>query len=420
MMRWLALLTLLFAARATAVDVDEPNVVDVLEMVRTTSPVRKTLDAVEKGRAASIDAAEANYLPTLEFNVVATEGFPAGVAQLGGLPGAAFRSGPAAGLVVRQPVWDFGRSAAAVEARRAEALAGRIKELSTIDQEAALALQTFVECAYARESARQWKDMLGDFETIHAQIRAFVRSGQRSLVEETLAVSQVEEAKTQIAYHERREEMLRALLAERLGRSADSIRCPVLGDKTRAPMIAPTKLPLEDNPAMRAAEAETLLWEAEETKAQREFGPQLQAIASYGIMMNRSAEPDTYAIGLGLRVPLFDGGREQRATAMARAQRDIAVARRDAIRAQLRLEALQLRAKAQLEEQRRDRLRAEVRLLRNAFSRARQRYFLLQGQLADLREAVRNLAQRRSALARARYEAHLARAMYLLLTSPAT
>lgn len=387
---------------------DELSLSSLLERVKSTHPARKIGEANIKGAEAQVSAEKTGYLPTLELNAVYTDGFPAGIINLNGIPGAAFRSGPAAGLAIKQSIWDFGRTSSSVDVAKADYEVKKAESEVLIDQSAEGVTRDFFECVRLKEQNRAWTKLKEEFKVVYNQVQSFVRSGQRSRVEELLAKSQLEDAETRTHDYDLRLRDVKQRISQILQMNSVQAECPYLGEKTNSKQVS--GIQKSNSSLIQLAQSEIDLAQSQVERSKANIRPKLFALASIGMMQNESAGSKNYGVGVGLVAPLFDSFRNKHETEHFKALAQAKEARAQFINQQLDEVNSRYDENINSSRFRVQRLTRELDLGLQGLELAKKRYSLMEGKLVDLREAIRNVSQIQSALvdARVQYQMNLA------------
>jgi outer membrane protein TolC len=369
------------------------SLMEVLDLAEKTDPTIRARKAGESAAAAQIGVARSGYLPTASFQALDTTGFPAstGYLGLGGLVGSPFRSGAAAGVVGQETIYDFGKTESQVDVAEKDVEARR-QETRLAAQDAKIrAFRTFVECSRLRSEAELFRDLQRDAAVVSKEVGKFVRTGQRSIVDGYLSKAQVEEASTSAAAAEAQLFEQEKALALAIGLPSGITGCPPLQDtpEWNVPAAAP-----EQHPLVAAEVADLATEKARKEAIRANYRPTVNLVGALGWMEKARLVPKSpYAVGIGVNVPLFSGFKDdyelERSDALIYGHEAQVEARKLAVaEANGRFNQRLAGASAQI-----DHIRTEQELARRAFNEARQRYFDAQGDLTDLREAIKNLSR---------------------------
>ena len=328
--------------------------------------------------------------------------------------GSPYRSGFSAGLVAQQKLFDFGQTLNGV--RAAESTARRQREETGIvryqvDTEA---LRAFYDCAKNRTQKEEWKKLVDEAALVAREVTRFVKTGQRSVVDRYLAEAQKEEALTAAADYEQRQQSASQRIAVLTGLKPDESQCITL------PEDASTGYPSGESPYLSTAKQDLEAAKARLDQTKAFNYPVLVGVGSFGYLQDARVVPkQDYALGAGLILPLFEGGRisaqvDRAAAAVTEKESEVSAT-------QQRLDDLntQLDQSIGSAHVRMDHLNTEATLARDGFAIAKKRYLAFQGTLIDVREALRNLSRTETDLIRARSEFLQSRGLKELLNGAA-
>lgn len=371
--------------------------VGLAEVLRQAAAASPDVAAARLGAVAAesrIGAAEAAYYPSASLQAVETTGFPGSTGHLGttGLTGSPYRAGPAAGLTVTIPIWDFGRTSSAVTAaeheaksRAEEAEYARYSVYQTV-------LHIYYRCAMHRELTEAWESVSQNAMLVRDAVHKFVKTGQRSVVERYLSESQLEQAHTQSAvYREKLEEQVKEL-ALLTGMPADAIQCPTLPAADAADSVFHGAG--RPNPSIQAAAEDAEAARARLAQARSDYLPKLVGAADLGLLSDvRLVQEKYYALGAALILPVFEGFRTkhqvEEATALVSSAEKRLEARKLAVAdLNLRYDKAIAGAKTALVH-----VRKEYELAAEGFKVAKERFLRLQGSVVDVRAALDNLSR---------------------------
>ena len=391
----------------------EPDAItlhEVLDKAVSSSQRVQTTMALEVAAAADVGIAKAGYLPTAEFQLIDSIGFPGSSSALGisGIAGSPYRSGLAGGFVVQQQIWDFGLTDAKIHVAEKDVDSRRVLTQFEAQRAQLAALAIFTKCSEQQSEAKFYKHLVKDTQLVAKEVGNFVRTGQRTVVDRYLAEAQVQQAKTSLAEAEARVVELEKALALAIGAQGRSPQCPGVAS------VAAWKV-AETVPYIEAAIADLQVEEARRELIRSEYTPKINLLGSLGLMeRSRLVDKASYALGVGISVPLFNGFKEDyqldRSAALITSKRlEVAARKYDLSQTNAHYDELIVAAQTRL-----DHLRGEEELANKALNVARQRYFESEGSLTDLREAIRNFSRANSEMIRAQaalFEASSERAL---------
>lgn len=395
MRKWTALIffSLCLSSSLSAAEKNILSVDQVMHLTELNSPQLSADRYRELAAHKSVDIARANYFPTLNFEAIQSTGFPGSSSSVGvtGLMDSPFREGLSTGLVAQQIVYDFGRTYYDVEASKKETEYTHQSTRVTLYQVKQLALQTFYECSFFRTQQMKWENLAKESCVITKEAQHFVDTGQRSIVDRYLSKAQTEEAQTAAAFYGTRLKESIYRLAVIMGVPADHFMCPLLPHqltKSLNPNIG-----YEASPLLNRAVVGTKVAQARFKQEKANLLPKIVAVASVGEMAHkRLVQRQDYAAGIGLIFPIIDlhaSGQIQRAKAVVSArEKDVEAEKQYLGEANARYDEIIKSSEVKLNH-----LHYEYELAQKAFKSAKERYFSLEGDLVDLREAWRNLVR---------------------------
>lgn len=340
--------------------------------------------------------AETADLPSVAAEAIDSTGFggSTGLLGVGGIMGSPYRSGYGYGLVATQTIFDFGQTSHAKDAAEAEIETSKADVQVVRDDVLRGAVDAYVQCALAESERENWASINQETATLAREISKFVRTGQKSIVEDALARGQQDEASRTEATFDKRIVFLKQRLAVITGWAADKIECGAIEGAVVPSVSTAAK-------AAIVARAEASLHAANEElrSARSGYLPKLVGLASVGdVEDTRVVQKTDYALGVGLTIPLFDSGRTN--VEVDRAKANIEKSTHDLKAAQQALDESNARydEAIQAAQTELDLLKQDLGDAEKAFSQAKKRYQAMSGSLVDLRESVRNLSRVRAEL----------------------
>ncbi|MCC2671156.1 MAG: outer rane efflux protein [Armatimonadetes bacterium] len=379
--------------------------------------------AASASRAAAarsrIDQARAPLRPRIDLQFSASEGLP-GAPQIfiGGLAGSPFKKRVGGSVTLTQTLLDFGRTRAAVRARRAEA-AGSEQALQADRNQTVLEVrQAYFQALQARHLLEVNRQILEQRRLVARQAETLRENGQASRVDVELAEVQVSQAELALVAVGAEIENAYASLGAAIGQPVPSSTRleEVSASPTEAgPAEAAVTAALRDRPELRQLDAQAKAAESQIAVARAGKRPLFTGIASVGKvnpgpLIENADKP--YAVAVVLAFPLVTGGLVE--AQVEEAQHAAAAARsaRDELANQVRQQVVSALANLAAAE---EGLRvAEVQLPRaqDALSLATQRYQVQLGSIVELGQAQVAFANAQNDVIRARYDRALARAAF--------
>lgn len=386
-----------------------------MHLAELNSPLLSAAKFREIAARKSIDIACADYFPVINAEAIDSTGFPGSSGELGeaGLMGSPFRKGLTGGVEVQQTIVDFGRTHYNVEAANYESMATTENTKVTTYQVKQLALQIYYQCAEFRTLRDTWANLSQESAIITKEVQHFVNTGQVSIVDRYLSKAETAQALTAKAFFAEQLDQATNELSVLMGIPTTAFSCPRL----------PKELTQSLNPNT-SSEHSPLLWRAvaDANVAQAKLGrekagllPKIVAIASAGAMQEtHDVNIANYSVGVGVIVPLLDlkvRGNIQRATALSFAKRrEVAAEKLYLDETDAKYDRIIYSTEIRLQH-----LNEELQLARKAFEVAKERYFTLEGNLIDLREAFRNLSRVETDIENTRTQLLLAKGSKALL-----
>ena len=341
--------------------------------------------------AKKIEVEKTALMPKFMVGGIDTIGLPGSgsLSDFGGFMGSPFREGWSVGLFAAETVYDFGKTSSRVEA------AEKNKELSIQQRQveqmkvSGQVLELYLACAAASSKLDLYRLISLEANSIQKEVRNFVRTGQRSVVEDYLITAQAtdflqkkEDAKVALEFSKKQLGQYADLAPEKVG-------CENLENLD---WLTAQKVPSsEESPYIKFATSRLKLAQAELQNRHTQERPWIEITGSAGDMENVRLVPnDSWAAAVGFVIPIWDGGKTDHQE--AEALQAVAEGEKDLAAAQQRLDAERL-ALDRLYERNKVRvgyLGAENKAAKDALHLAKERYQSYSGGLIDLRESDRN------------------------------
>jgi outer membrane protein len=391
----IALILYLYLSISIAKEARPLSLDEAMHLAEINSPSLSAAEFNEIAAKKSIDIARAAYYPTINAEAIDSVGFPGSSNVLGieGLMGSPFRKGVAGGIVAQQIIWDFGRTFYSVETAKHEAESTHQNTRVTVYQVKQFTLQLYYECSKFRTLRDDWSNLSKESAIITKEALHFVNTGQVSIVDKYLSKAETERAITAEVFFA--EQMHQAInqLAVLMGISSNTFTCPRLSNRLTSTLNPNT--PIDQSPFLWRAVADANAAQAKLEEAKAGFMPKIVAVASTGDMEKtnpKTIKKTEYAAGIGITLPLFNlevRGNIQRAAALAVGKNQEVCAQK------LFLEETNAKYDRLIcsSEVRLHHLSYQFQLAKKAFKVAKERYFTLEGNLIDLREAFRDLSE---------------------------
>jgi outer membrane protein len=375
---------------------DSPTllIMDILRRAENTSPELKAAVERENQARETIKIFQSAYYPDLNLEGIDSTGFPGSTSALGvqGIMGSPFRKGPAAGVVSKLTLYDFGRTRYGVASARQELYAAEQERKILRFRIYQTALRAYFDACRFRNQQETWLNLEGEIAQVTKEVDRFVKTGQRTVVERYLVQDQEEEADTtQAAYGERYRVSLHRL-ALLTGLDEHQMAAPLLHPLSEQVYAGLRQEP--ESPLLTAAAANVDVARDLAQQAKAENWPVLSAMGSAGdVNEARLVTKRDYSVGVGVVLPVFEGFRTQsevhRAESIrAENENTLAATRLELDEANAQYDEIIDSSKVQLQH-----LEHELTVATEALRVAKQRYFYYQGTLVDVREAVRNISR---------------------------
>jgi outer membrane protein TolC len=386
---------------------------EVLKDADQTSPQIMAARYQTAAAREQIRAEKSGYLPSLDAAAIATDGGPGAFALLGvdNNISSTERIGVGGALILKQDLWDFGRTGNAVAGAKAQAEVQQKQENVTQTQVDLQVLQTYFQCTYLKSQADEASMIAKEAQYVAKETNKFVQSGQRSIVERYLIDAQTKESETKAAEYQERLKMILQRLEIELGRDRESgLDCPKLDDRSHDQAISSLEGKNAVNPFLEEKKSQVKFYESQLDQAKAGRMPELLGIVSGGYFQNDQLnEKWNYSAGIGITLPLFEGFKIDAEIGQASANLQAQKARLSAVQQEVSDSNKKYDEQIQALKVRLDYLDKENKLAHDAYLLARKRYFNFQGGLLDLREAMRNLDRVLNAIDEAQRDLFIAR-----------
>ncbi len=386
--------------------VAEMSLEQVFRYAIANHPAIEASEYAEQGKQQNEKVAQAAYYPTINAMALESTGFPgsAGATGVLGLMVSPFHSGPTAGIVLEQNIWDFGRTPSAVRlAEKETRLAKEDTALSGM-KIGNVAQETYFLCSRDRSLAEDYSRITRESELIEKEVGNFVRVGQRSIVDKYISQSQTEQVRTLADDAKKSFELDQQKLAHLTGQKDSTPLCPLLEE---AAVLAPdVPLPVDSSPLLSLFQARTEVSKARLRLFETDYNPRIVGMASAGWLSGTvlGIPKENYSAAIALILPLFEGFKTKSQVREGELRLLYHERLEDATRFGIREANLTFDRGIESARLRITHLKGEMKLAETGFQMAKQRYLDMQGTLIDLRESLRNLARTFSELRMALYE----------------
>ena len=365
---------------------------ELIDLAQMKDHRTEAAHAKEQVVEANASIKSSAYLPSLHLQAIDSTGFPGSSSSLGlgGIINSPFRSGAGVDVVLKQNLWDFGRTSGAIEVANRNLESQKVASRELASQLAREASSAYFACVQAKSALNYWIEIEGQAKTIAAEAEKFVKTGQKSIIEKYLSKSQLDEF-TRKREDARNDLKFATAYLNQLAQNPDhDLDCSSLTDLHRTDFSIGEKIELNSTYARVASDKNAADATVKLSKA--DYYPKLIGVGSAGLFaQSRLVNKQDYALGIGLEFPLFEGGvtrAKVHQAESARAQKEYELlAQTD----EIKKTNLFYNQKIEAERQKIQSVTQELEEARTAYRLAHSRYFDLQGTLVDLRETMKFL-----------------------------
>jgi|GEM_PF-6046538 len=334
-----------------------------------------------------VSSARGKYFPHVSLAGIDSTGFPSSTGQLGvgGLMGSAFRSGPAGGVIVQQTIYDFGRISSAMESAKA----GKSLNEAKLAEEKYRYLSSlgdlYMGCARARSLLDKTERMMGWAQLLLKETVRFTKTGQRSIIDNALVKSKVNDLVLQQKEYKKVENSY----VEQMRHFVNIDGCKRLSQTLAETM--PTELKVEE-PSLLLAKAQIEISEAGRKGAEASELPTLDVMGSAGYMKEaRLVDKQDYSAGVGLIVPVWNGGEDLHRARAYKAQVEYQKQILKNSELEFKTKLKKLMDQRQIAQETLSDLDTNLDQVRDTMKIASKRYQRLEGPLIDVRDAYSEL-----------------------------
>lgn len=387
------LFMILFSLNAGILNANTNTVSEINELLQLAEDNSFAISAAQYHELAAkrgIIIAKSGYFPTLNFEAIDTKGFPGSSGWIGveGLMGSPFRKGFSEGLVAKQTIYDFGRTRFDVKKSKYEVEYAKQNTKVTAYEIKLLALMAYYDCVQYQALQNIWKDLGAKAEIITKEVKHFVNTGQRSIVDTYLSEIQLQDSKTAQAYFLEKLIGAKHELAIITGLDEHCIACEMRHDD-----LGLVGSDIYSSPFLARAKADLKIADATLKRDRADLLPKIITVGSIGTLESTHILPrQNYSIGLGVIMPIYD----LHSVGLVKRAKAIVDERNEDVAAQVQfLEETNAKYDTIINSStvRLKQLEHELILANKGFEVAKDRYFKLEGAIIDLREALRDLAR---------------------------
>ncbi|MGZ3773411.1 MAG: TolC family protein [Pseudobdellovibrionaceae bacterium] len=369
------------------------SLLNVIEEAIKSNPRVKGKQYLERASEENIRMKESKYYPEVNLAAIASTGNPGSFSMLDvdGNLSSSQRVGMGGAVIVKQSIWDFGRTSHAVHSAELENQLTKKEENILKADVAREILRTYLDCSFLKTHLENSRFIVEQAKLLDSEINRFVKSGQRSVIEKYLVDTEEKAAETTVAEFTERlrttEERL-AILLERTG--GDTLTCEDLSKVQKD--IAQMENSMTKNPAVDIQEVRAQMAESRLAEAESENRPKIFGMALAGRFENdHLKDQNNYAAGVGITLPLFSGflidsqiGKQQSELFAQKSSVDAILQAVAATNSGFDEKIRSLHVRSQF-------LESEKVHAKKVFNLAHQRYEALQGSMNDLRVSIKNM-----------------------------
>ncbi|MEB3197426.1 MAG: TolC family protein [Candidatus Sericytochromatia bacterium] len=296
----------------------------------------------------------------------------------------------AAGVQLRQQLFDFGRTAQRAAEADAQAAAWQGEVEIAMVEAACATRRAYFDWARARAEARAAEDGFQAASVVYRQALAFWEAGRRPKIEAVRIEADREAARGDLALARSAAEGARRALAASLALDEIPAGEPVfsgLPALVNQPLVDLVARAMTRHPALVAAAWQAEAGTARAHAAARSGWPELVADASYGVRVRDASPAPLWSSGVSLSLPLFTGYALTRRWEAARAEAEAAAALQAERARRVRLEVEQAYWGLRGARDRRPAAAARFRAARETWRLALRRYRDGVGQAVELTDA---------------------------------
>lgn len=338
---------------AAANQSDRPQPLSLDEAIRIAlekNPALRRAEAEVERAEAEVKQVRSYYFPQLSLSGIGKIGLSGATGALGlpGFPGSPFFRNTAYSANWYQTVFDFGRIKHRVASQQALAESARLKKQAEQDRIVLAVRRAYFSVLEARELQRVAEETVKERRLTSERARAYFEAQLRSQLDVSLAQANLAEAEGSLIQARNAVQTAFAALRATLGMEGEPAyelqepRTEILSLLPREDLVQEA---MKNRPDVRALEAKITALSAAVGRARSERLPEIRGLAAGGQGRFRGTpvkENQRHGLGaLGLFFPFFTGGRLEALQQEARAELRAALASRDELRQQIRLEVTQ-------------------------------------------------------------------------------
>ncbi len=364
------------------------------EAVRLTASHPEIIAATARLNAARKDdaIAHAELLPALNVSALESIGLPgsSGATGIPGVVNSPFTETPAVGADIEWTIWDFGRTSSAVAEAKAGVRSAHARVRQARERVFLRLLSAFSRVAMYVQIEELVESRHAAVSDIRDEVAHYVNVGLRSAVDGHLIAALLLKVSGRQAQLAGWRKVAEADLREATGLPVGEPFTCVIGSQSSGSIPSEAEFVRfsERMPEAAASRADLERAEASRRGAQAERWPRLVGVGSAGWSAGyRFVDDDPFSVGLGLRIPIFEGFRTKARIQQAKSEVDASHARMDAVLARTRARLSRIHALAVAAAERRRLAAQEEDEARKGYELGRKRYLDRRAELAEFREA---------------------------------
>ena len=378
---------------ATSISLDR-----ALQYAEKHHPLLKAAATQTKQGTWAVRKAYSGYLPKIQGGIVETSGMNGSYAGLGfrGLNNSAFKSGYGVDVELEQTLFDFGRTQNRIRAAKSQRDALRVGEVLVEADLLFQVHQAYYQCQYYRALHRVYVSAEGEAGEMADEISRYVKTGQRTPIDESLVqVTVIELAEQKVSAQNDLELSIDQLNLVMGTDDGSRYACQAMG-KSRSPskrasaqsVMALTETALAQRPEVAQMTAAREQAEYDRKAARSAFLPEIVGVASVGDLQDTDLlDEKHYAVGVGLRVPIFNQMTTIADYKNANLEKERLSSEADYLKRQVQTEVQQSIRDSQKNQKLVSLAAKRRRGAKQAFDLAKERYLKKAGYFADLDQA---------------------------------
>jgi outer membrane protein TolC len=378
-----------FVAKMSVASAAEISIGEFLRTAWEKGPLVRGEALQNEASNQFVSAARGKWLPHVSLDAVDSTGFAAANSglQVEGLMGSPFRSGLAGGVVVEQTIYDFGRIQSAIAGSKADMSLRRSRLAENKYHFLTSVGQIYLACSRARLLQETAGELMSWAEINLKETAKFTRTGQRSIVDNSLVQAEVNALKLELDQLDR----YQTSLTEQMALYGASAGCKDLAQAWQLQVGNELKV---EEPSLLLAQAELEMSKASLESSKAAQLPTLKVMGSLGSMeQSRVVQVQDYSAGVGLVFPIWNGGEDARKEQAWKSQAEYQKENLQAAQLEFSAHMKNLSDEFAREQSALKVEESDLAQVRKTMRIASQRYHNLEGPLIDVREAFKQLRQ---------------------------